>query len=98
VKYKSDLERPFDEATTFLNKIEMQLRNLCTGASIRSISGQSLSPSMEDPLIFVLYLFSLLCYCIIRANYNLLIIINASQGQIRVFLLVVLIIHETHMS
>ncbi|CAK7332639.1 unnamed protein product [Dovyalis caffra] len=40
VKYKSDLERPFDEATTFLNKIEMQLRNLCTGASIRSLSGQ----------------------------------------------------------
>ncbi|CAI0431059.1 unnamed protein product [Linum tenue] len=35
VKYKSDLERPFDEATTFLNNIEIQLRNLCTGASIR---------------------------------------------------------------
>ncbi|KAL3511313.1 hypothetical protein ACH5RR_030714 [Cinchona calisaya] len=29
VKYKSDLSRPFDEATTFLNKIEMQLGNLC---------------------------------------------------------------------
>ncbi|KAG6766394.1 hypothetical protein POTOM_030473 [Populus tomentosa] len=36
VKYKSDLERPFDEATTFLNKIEMQFRNICTAASIRS--------------------------------------------------------------
>ncbi|XP_010498846.1 PREDICTED: homeobox protein knotted-1-like 6 isoform X1 [Camelina sativa] len=31
VKYKSDLARPFDEATSFLNKIEIQLRNLCTG-------------------------------------------------------------------
>ncbi|KAG6757129.1 hypothetical protein POTOM_037431 [Populus tomentosa] len=98
VKYKSDLERPLDEATTFLNKIEMQLRNLCTGASIRSLSGQSLSPSMEDPLIFVLYLCSLLCYCIISANYNLLIIINASQGQIHVFLLMVLVILKTPMS
>ncbi|XP_027100190.2 homeobox protein knotted-1-like 6 [Coffea eugenioides] len=29
VKYKSDLSRPFNEATTFLNKIEMQLGNLC---------------------------------------------------------------------
>ncbi|XVE85109.1 hypothetical protein DITRI_Ditri17bG0065800 [Diplodiscus trichospermus] len=39
VKYKFDLSRPFDEATTFLNKIEMQLRNLCTSASIRGPSG-----------------------------------------------------------
>ncbi|ESQ28163.1 hypothetical protein EUTSA_v10019184mg [Eutrema salsugineum] len=39
VKYKSDLARPFDEATTFLNKIEMQLQNLCTGpASARRLS------------------------------------------------------------
>ncbi|KAB5545257.1 hypothetical protein DKX38_013369 [Salix brachista] len=54
VKYKSDLERPFDEATTFLNKIEMQFRNLCTAASIRSVSGQSPSLSLfpgKDPLI-----------------------------------------------
>nr|POE61210.1 homeobox protein knotted-1-like 6 [Quercus suber] len=38
VKYKSDLSRPFDEATTFLNKIQMQLSNLSTGASIRTLS------------------------------------------------------------
>ncbi|ESQ34442.1 hypothetical protein EUTSA_v10008711mg [Eutrema salsugineum] len=39
VKYKSDLARPFDEATSFLNKIEMQLRNLCTGVeSARGLS------------------------------------------------------------
>ena len=38
VKYKSDLSRPFDEATTFLNKIEMQLRNLYSGASIKGPS------------------------------------------------------------
>nr|GMD26275.1 homeobox protein knotted-1-like 6 [Ipomoea batatas] len=31
VKYKSDLSRPFDEAKTFLNKIETQLSNLCKG-------------------------------------------------------------------
>ncbi|KHN00374.1 Homeobox protein knotted-1-like 6 [Glycine soja] len=39
VKYKSDLARPFDEATTFLNKIEMQLSHLCTGASVSNVSG-----------------------------------------------------------
>lgn len=30
VKYKSDLSRPFDEATMFLNNIETQLGNLCS--------------------------------------------------------------------
>ncbi|KAE8713508.1 Homeobox protein knotted-1-like 6 [Hibiscus syriacus] len=39
VKYKSDLSRPFEEATTFLNKIETQLRNLCRGAYIAGPSG-----------------------------------------------------------
>ncbi|KAK7252391.1 hypothetical protein RIF29_36301 [Crotalaria pallida] len=29
VKYKSDLARPFDEATSFLNSIELQLSHLC---------------------------------------------------------------------
>ncbi|XVE92383.1 hypothetical protein REPUB_Repub01dG0092500 [Reevesia pubescens] len=48
VKYKSDLSRPFDEATTFLNKIEMQLRNLCTGASIRGPSDEGGVSSDED--------------------------------------------------
>lgn len=38
VKYKSDLTRPFDEATTFLNKMETQLSDLCsTGASVESV-------------------------------------------------------------
>ena len=31
VKYKSDLSRPFDEATSFLSKIEAQLGDLCKG-------------------------------------------------------------------
>ncbi|KAF5746585.1 homeobox protein knotted-1-like 6 [Tripterygium wilfordii] len=47
-KYKSDLARPFDEATTFMNKIEMQLRNLCTGATIRSFSDEGDISSDED--------------------------------------------------
>ncbi|XP_022633724.1 homeobox protein knotted-1-like 6 isoform X3 [Vigna radiata var. radiata] len=38
VKYKSDLTRPFDEATTFLNKIETQLTDLCTGFSLPTLS------------------------------------------------------------
>jgi len=70
VKYKSDLERPFDEATTFLNKIEMQFRNICTAASTRSVSGQSLSLSLSlslqgKILCFLCYKFVfLLCDCI----------------------------------
>ncbi|KAF2286703.1 hypothetical protein GH714_023748 [Hevea brasiliensis] len=48
VKYKSDLERPFDEATTFLNKIEMQLRNLSTNASIRNFSDEGAQSSGEE--------------------------------------------------
>ncbi|KAJ4850209.1 Homeobox protein knotted-1-like 6 [Turnera subulata] len=44
VKYKSDLERPFDEATTFLNKVEMQLRNLCS----RSLSEDGAVSSEEE--------------------------------------------------
>ncbi|KAE8705521.1 Homeobox protein knotted-1-like 1 [Hibiscus syriacus] len=48
VKFKSDLSRPFDEATTFLNKIEMQLRNLCTGASVRAPSDEGGVSSDED--------------------------------------------------
>ncbi|XP_022725875.1 homeobox protein knotted-1-like 6 [Durio zibethinus] len=48
VKYKSDLSRPFDEATTFLKKIEMQLQNLCTGASIRRPSDGSAVSTDED--------------------------------------------------
>ncbi|KAJ9568154.1 hypothetical protein OSB04_004120 [Centaurea solstitialis] len=30
-KYRSDLARPFDEATTFLNNMQTQLTNLCKG-------------------------------------------------------------------
>ena len=48
VKCKSDLLRPFDEATTFLNRTEMQLQNLCTGASIRVSSGEGVVSSDED--------------------------------------------------
>lgn len=47
-KYKSDLARPFDEATTFLNKIEMQLGNLCNDASIRSLPDEAVVSSDED--------------------------------------------------
>ncbi|KAF9671617.1 hypothetical protein SADUNF_Sadunf12G0066100 [Salix dunnii] len=33
MKYKADLSRPFDEATTFLNDIEAQFNTLCNGPS-----------------------------------------------------------------
>ncbi|CAN6550750.1 homeobox protein knotted-1-like 6 [Malus sylvestris] len=38
VKYKSDLSRPFDEASSFLSKIETQLTNLCTSSSAHASS------------------------------------------------------------
>ncbi|ERN02729.1 hypothetical protein AMTRI_Chr03g141380 [Amborella trichopoda] len=49
VKYKSDLAKPFDEATTFLNKIEMQLNNLCSGSS-RTCASDELAGSSDDEL------------------------------------------------
>ncbi|KAJ8773566.1 hypothetical protein K2173_005812 [Erythroxylum novogranatense] len=48
VKYKSDLERPFTEATTFLNEIEMQLRSLCIGVSIGTLSDEGAISSDEE--------------------------------------------------
>ncbi|KAK1268251.1 Homeobox protein knotted-1-like 6 [Acorus gramineus] len=47
VKYKSDLARPFDEATTFLNNIEVQLSNLCKGSS-RSCGSEEAAGSSEE--------------------------------------------------
>ncbi|KAI4314359.1 hypothetical protein L6164_027276 [Bauhinia variegata] len=46
IKYKSDLARPFDEATTFLNKIEMQLSDLRT--SVQTLSDDGDVSSEED--------------------------------------------------
>ncbi|XP_043703892.1 homeobox protein knotted-1-like 6 [Telopea speciosissima] len=48
VKYKSDLARPFDEATSFLNKIEIQLSNLCKGVSRSSVSDEIAGSSDDD--------------------------------------------------
>ncbi|MED6160612.1 Homeobox protein knotted-1-like 6 [Stylosanthes scabra] len=49
VKYKSDLARPFYEATSFLNKIEMQLSHLCcNGASVSTLSDDGAVSSEED--------------------------------------------------
>ncbi|XP_054805393.1 homeobox protein knotted-1-like 6 isoform X2 [Prosopis cineraria] len=45
VRYKSDLSKPFDEATVFLNDMEMQLNSLCNGHSRSNIDG---SGSSED--------------------------------------------------
>ncbi|KAL4574033.1 hypothetical protein LXL04_020855 [Taraxacum kok-saghyz] len=41
LKYKSDLERPFDEASFFFGNIKTQLRNLCKGAYTPSPSPNS---------------------------------------------------------
>lgn len=41
VKYKEELSKPFDEATTFLNNIESQLTSLCKDSLITSTSFNS---------------------------------------------------------
>ncbi|XP_074381690.1 homeobox protein knotted-1-like 2 isoform X2 [Apium graveolens] len=48
VKYKSDLARPFNEATTFLNDIESQLQDLCNTSSRTCISDETTASSEED--------------------------------------------------
>ncbi|KAK1363126.1 homeobox protein knotted-1-like 6 [Heracleum sosnowskyi] len=48
VKYKSDLARPFNEATTFLNDIESQLSNLCNSSSRTCVSDETTASSEED--------------------------------------------------
>jgi len=57
VKYKSDLTRPFDEATTFLNKIETQLSHLCTGAA--TAAAATSVPTASGLFFFSLFLFLL---------------------------------------
>ncbi|GAV58346.1 ELK domain-containing protein/KNOX1 domain-containing protein/KNOX2 domain-containing protein/Homeobox_KN domain-containing protein [Cephalotus follicularis] len=47
-KYKSDLSRPFDEATSFLNNIETQLSNLCSGASRCRVYDEAAESSEGD--------------------------------------------------
>ncbi|XVF50337.1 hypothetical protein PTKIN_Ptkin04bG0088800 [Pterospermum kingtungense] len=52
VQYKSDLSKPFDEATTFLNNIKMQLSLLCNdegaGSSEEDLSGGEME-AVEAP-------------------------------------------------
>ncbi|KAJ4973923.1 hypothetical protein NE237_007097 [Protea cynaroides] len=48
VKYKSDLARPFDEATSFLNKIQVQLSNLCKDAFRNSVSDEAVGSSDDN--------------------------------------------------
>ncbi|KAJ4960621.1 hypothetical protein NE237_020531 [Protea cynaroides] len=49
VQYKSDLARPFDEATSFLNKIEMQLSNLCKDEAVGSSDDDLSGGEIEVP-------------------------------------------------
>lgn len=48
IKYKSDLAKPFDEATTFLNSVEAQLTSLCGGASGSFVSDEAAWSSEDD--------------------------------------------------
>ncbi|KAI3825693.1 hypothetical protein L1987_07257 [Smallanthus sonchifolius] len=47
-RYRSDLARPFDEATTFLNNMQTQLTNLCNGASVTNHTDETEDRSEED--------------------------------------------------
>ncbi|XP_031500160.1 homeobox protein knotted-1-like 6 isoform X1 [Nymphaea colorata] len=46
-RYKSDLTKPFEEATTFLNRIERKLRNLCSERTQRNSDEQAESSDDE---------------------------------------------------
>ncbi|KAJ9163763.1 hypothetical protein P3X46_023396 [Hevea brasiliensis] len=48
VKYKSDLSRPFNEATTFLNDVEAQLNTLCNSSSRTHVSDEAVGSTDED--------------------------------------------------
>ncbi|KAL9335266.1 hypothetical protein Peur_072447 [Populus x canadensis] len=48
MKYKADLSRPFDEATTFLNDIEAQFNTLCSGPSRSQVYDEAAGSSDED--------------------------------------------------
>lgn len=48
VKYKSDLSRPFHEASSFLNSIQLQLSDLCAGASTRTPSNEDAMSSDDE--------------------------------------------------
>uniref|UniRef100_A0A1D1Z1V5 Homeobox protein knotted-1-like 1 n=1 Tax=Anthurium amnicola TaxID=1678845 RepID=A0A1D1Z1V5_9ARAE len=47
LRYKEELSKPFDEATSFLSTIEMQLSDLCKGATASTTSTVCNSPSEE---------------------------------------------------
>ncbi|KAJ9140303.1 hypothetical protein P3X46_030966 [Hevea brasiliensis] len=48
VKYKSDLSRPLNEATTFLNDVEAQLNILCNSSSRTHVSDEAVGSSEEE--------------------------------------------------
>ncbi|XP_065875436.1 homeobox protein knotted-1-like 6 [Euphorbia lathyris] len=48
VKYKSDLSRPFIEATSFLNDIEAQFNTLCNSSTRTHISDEGVGSSDEE--------------------------------------------------
>lgn len=54
MRYKEELSRPFDEATTFLNSIESQLSNLCkvTSSTTSTTTGNEQSGRLSLSLSF----------------------------------------------
>ncbi|XP_040874416.1 homeobox protein knotted-1-like 6 isoform X2 [Glycine max] len=72
VKYKSDLTRPFDEATTFLNKIETQLTDLCSGSSLLTLSGSCTGRKTTCYLSFAVLLLHFLLGDVLMFFFSLL--------------------------
>lgn len=48
VRYKEEMSKPFEEAATFLSKIETQLRQICNGMSTATISDEAAASSEDD--------------------------------------------------
>lgn len=54
MRYKEELSRPFDEATTFLNSIESQLSNLCKVSTTTTTTGNEQSGTF---FLFIIIIF-----------------------------------------
>ena len=61
-KYKDDLAKPFNEATSFFNSMETRLSDLCGGASRSYIAGLSISISLSFSSYLSLCLYYISIY------------------------------------
>lgn len=72
MKYKCDLSRPFDEATAFLNDVQLQLSHLSySPASVPTLSGQYIYIYFFLIKVYIyIYIYIYFFCCIIYSEIN----------------------------